>query len=85
MPAGATKDEENRLLNAALNRPVDTGTTFQTGGDVSRFQLRAWANKPKPASNMARMPLAPSGPAAPSGPSVRVTRGQTTTVEQPRN
>ena len=54
-------------------------------GDVSRFQLRAWANKPKPASNMARMPLAPSGPAAPSGPSVRVTRGQTTTVEQPRN
>ena len=85
VPAGATKDEENRLLNAALNRPVDTGTTFQTGGDVSRFQLRAWANKPKPASNMARMPLAPSGPAAPSGPSVRVTRGQTTTVEQPRN
>jgi len=41
LPAGASKADEDRILSQALNRPVDTGTTFQTGGDVSRFQRRA--------------------------------------------
>ena len=41
LPAGASKAEEDRILSQAMNRPVDTGTTFQTGGDVSRFQRRA--------------------------------------------
>jgi pilus assembly protein CpaB len=41
LPAGATKADEERLLSQAMNRPVDSGTTFQTGGDVSRFQRRA--------------------------------------------
>lgn len=85
VPAGATKEEENRLLSAALNRPIDSSTTFQTGGDVSRFQMRALPriaaapSSPRPAMTM---PVAPSGP---TGPTVRVTRGQTTSVEQARN
>jgi len=41
LPAGASKDEEQRLLSQALNRPQDGATTFVTGGDVSRFQRRA--------------------------------------------
>src|SRR6185369_7081380 len=41
LPAGASKAEEDRILGQAMNRPIDTGTTFQTGGDVSRFQRRA--------------------------------------------
>lgn len=41
LPAGASKADEDRILSQAMNRPVDTGTTFQTGGDVSRFQRRA--------------------------------------------
>ena len=41
LPAGASKAEEDRLLTEAMNKPIDTNTTFQTGGDVSRFQRRA--------------------------------------------
>jgi len=41
LPTGATKEQENQLLSQAMNRPADSATTFQTGGDVSRFQRRA--------------------------------------------
>ncbi len=40
LPAGASKDQEEKLLAQALNRPQDNATTFQTGGDVSRFQRK---------------------------------------------
>ncbi len=40
IPANATPEEEERILRAAMSRPIDEGTTFQTGGDVSRFQRR---------------------------------------------
>jgi pilus assembly protein CpaB len=84
VPAGATKEEENRLLTAALNKPLDNGTTFQTGGDVSRFQVRALA-RPAPSGPSGPRPglmAGPAGPAAPTGPSVRVMRGANVTVEQ---
>ena len=85
IPAGVSKEEEEKLLSAAMNRPQDSGTTFVTGGDVSRFQRRS-------------MPVASAPAAAPSvnfnqgtgklqvvrerGPMVRVTRGKSTeTVE----
>ena len=41
VPAGATKEQEDKLLSQAMNRPVESGTTFATGGDVSRFQRRS--------------------------------------------
>ena len=41
VPAGATKDQEAKFLSDAMNRPVDAGSTFVTGGDVSRFQRRS--------------------------------------------
>ncbi|MES2492735.1 MAG: Flp pilus assembly protein CpaB [Pseudomonadota bacterium] len=93
LPPGATKAEEDRMLTAALNRPQDSATTFQTGGDVSRFQRKAL---PRTSPNVAKdfgaamgsaigsmvkaMPGAGGLPVQ-SGPVVRVTRGKTTTLE----
>jgi pilus assembly protein CpaB len=84
VPAGATKEQEEKLLGQAMNRPVDGGTTFVTGGDVSRFQRRS-----VPAEPVAPRMAGPAGPAvssafaaAPQGPVVRVTRGKNTVVEQ---
>ncbi len=41
VPAGASRDQEEKVLSAAMNRPIDTGSTYVTGGDVSRFQLKS--------------------------------------------
>ncbi len=38
IPEGATREEEERILQAALNSPNDGPTSYVTGGDVSRFQ-----------------------------------------------
>src|SRR5947208_11054512 len=38
LPAGTSPDQEKQLLLAIANRPIDTNTTYSTGGDVSRFQ-----------------------------------------------
>ena len=37
LPAGANKEQEERLLKAALDKPMESSTSFSTGGDVSRF------------------------------------------------
>ncbi|MBA3053756.1 MAG: Flp pilus assembly protein CpaB [Sphingomonadales bacterium] len=92
VPAGASKDEEERMLSAAMSRPLDSGSTFVTGGDVSRFQRKGM---PRAASSgdaakqfanaMGSMVKAVSGAAGlpvQTGPVVRVTRGKTTTLEQ---
>ena len=34
------------MLLAVANQPIDTNTTFTTGGDVSRFQRRTVPAKP---------------------------------------
>jgi pilus assembly protein CpaB len=87
LPPGTNPAEERRLLLAAANRPVDSNTTYTTGGDVSRFQRRTVpARTPTggdPAAAMAsfaRALGAPGGAAVPAGPVVRVTRGNTSTV-----
>ncbi len=90
IPEGATPEQEERLLKAAMARPIDKGTTFVTGGDVSRFQRTTVPPKTAPqasAAPAAAPAAAPgngggsSGNAAPvyKGPSVRVTRGKETT------
>jgi pilus assembly protein CpaB len=97
IPAGATPEQEERILKAAMARPVDKGTTFVTGGDVSRFQRSSVP--PKGGTQQAApayTPPAPSrraassdGSSAPApvyrGPSVRVTRGKETTEESVRS
>lgn len=95
VPAGATKEQEEALLKTALGRPNDGGTTFVTGGDVSRFQRRtvpptrleaakqvAEAAVNAYADRAGMPPAAAAKPAAPAGPVVRVTRGKNTVEEQ---
>lgn len=41
VPAGASKEQEEGILRQAMNRPVDAGATYVTGGDVSRFQRKS--------------------------------------------
>jgi pilus assembly protein CpaB len=89
VPAGATKDQEAKFLAQAMNRPVDGGTTFVTGGDVSRFQRRTAPSPERAAQAMAAPQPVAAQPAqsgqrssVPSGPTVRVTRGKNTVVEQ---
>ena len=40
IPDNASPEEEERILRTAMGMPVDKSTTFQTGGDVSRFQRK---------------------------------------------
>ncbi len=47
VPANANPAQEKQMLLAMANRPLDTNTTFTTGGDVSRFQRRTVPAKPQ--------------------------------------
>ncbi len=79
VPAGASPDQEKQMLMAMANRPIDSNTTFSTGGDVSRFQRRTVPAKTasEPAAGSAG---APAGAPVVSGPIVRVARGNSVTV-----
>ena len=91
LPAGTTKEQEELLLRRALASPQEGTTTFVTGGDVSRFQRRSMPARQAPQQSAPVMMAPPTysgapapvsaAPAVPSGPTVRVTRGQNTTVE----
>ncbi len=76
VPEGANAVQEKQMLLAMANRPIDTNTTFSTGGDVSRFQRRSVPAKPQMAMTTTSAPGAPAGGAV-SQPSngVRVVRG----------
>jgi pilus assembly protein CpaB len=97
VPEGASKAEEERILNKATVLPQEGATSFVTGGDVSRFQRRTISMtrddakkefiRAAGAAAGSAMVGGPSGvsPRAgevPMGPVVRVTRGKTTTAEQ---
>ena len=47
IPDDATPEEEEKFLRDAVARPVDKGTTFSTGGDVSRFQRKSIPEDPE--------------------------------------
>ena len=81
VPAGTAPGQERQMLLAIANQPIDTNTTFTTGGDVSRFQRRTVPAKPKTAdagAAMAKFAGALSG--TPTGPVVNVSRGNSVTV-----
>ena len=94
LPQGTNPAEERRLLLAVANRPIDTNTTYTTGGDVSRFQRRSVPGRPStssdPSNPFASFAKAMAGGGAAngaggvspaySGPVVRVARGNTVTV-----
>ena len=80
VPVGASKEEENKLIHQAMNRPIDGATTFSTGGDVSRFQRHTLPSNADAGPKMA-MPSLPGAPLkaasdhANSGPTVKIIRG----------
>jgi pilus assembly protein CpaB len=91
LPQGATPAEERKMMLAIASQPVDSATTYTTGGDVSRFQRRSVPARTKSRDEMAAdvlkgftdklvdrvAPAAPgsAGAGAPAGPVVRVARG----------
>ena len=82
VPAGANPTQEKQMLLAFANRPIDSNTTFSTGGDVSRFQRRTVPAKPQQqmAEAMAAMgkglgQALSGGRPSPANGGVRVVRG----------
>jgi pilus assembly protein CpaB len=86
VPQGANPAQERQLLRTAASRPIDSGTTFSTGGDVSRFQRRTVPMSTEQRQAQANRALAAAGKAvsaaiaAPMGPTVRISRGNNVTV-----
>ncbi len=95
IPDDATPEEEARLLARARAMPSDSGSSYVTGADVSRFAIRSavqaaqqsnsGAGAPVQAGSPPPMIMSNGGgspvavPAKPSGPTVRVMRGQQST------
>lgn len=86
IPDNATPEQEEKLLRRAMSRPIDKGSSFVTGGDVSRFQ-RSTIPVERPAASYAPAPSAPMPSVdidqapVPQGPTVNVTRGKISTAE----
>ncbi|MEO0688861.1 MAG: Flp pilus assembly protein CpaB [Pseudomonadota bacterium] len=82
IPDDATPEEEERILRTAMGMPVDKATTFQTGGDVSRFQRKslpeeeAAARRRRALEEQRALAAAREAARSPGGPSVRVFRGR---------
>src|SRR3954464_4363074 len=54
VPVNADPSQERQMLLAIANRPIDTNTTFTTGGDVSRFQRRTVPGRNDPSAQFAQ-------------------------------
>ncbi len=80
LPEGASPAAEKAILAKLAARPVDRGSTYSTGADVSRYQrssVPAKAEAPVPPTMAANG--APVGTVAFKGPTIRVARGTTVT------
>jgi pilus assembly protein CpaB len=93
VPANASPAQERQMLLAYSDRPIDTNTTFTTGGDVSRFQRRTVPAKPNTGAMEVGQAMAglakgigqaltghAEGAPVATGPVVRVARGNDVTV-----
>lgn len=76
VPESDDPEAERKMLLAIASKPVDNGSTFTVGGEVSRFQRKSVPAKPVDSS---LPPGTPGGPPA-TGPIVRVARGNNVTV-----
>jgi pilus assembly protein CpaB len=83
VPENGDPKAEHKMLIEIASKPIDTGTTYTVGADVSRFQRST-----RPSVHVAAAPgmpaapqVAPDGtPSAPAGPVVRIARGNNVTV-----
>jgi len=81
VPEGTDPKAEKEMLAKVATRPVEGGSTFSTGADVSRFQRSTVPSKP--GNDAPRVEGAPGGnypgQAIPRGPVVKVARGNSVT------
>ncbi|PZO87965.1 MAG: Flp pilus assembly protein CpaB [Sphingomonas sanxanigenens] len=77
VPQNGDAKAEKQMMIQVASRPIDTGGTYVTGADVSRFQRSS-----VPSRNASSAGAAAGGAAAASfsGPVVRVARGNEVTV-----
>jgi pilus assembly protein CpaB len=80
VPEGTNPAQERQMLLAVANRPIDTNTTFSTGGDVSRFQRRSVPARTASAGAPAGGNAISGSAGVATGPVVRVARGNNVTV-----
>jgi pilus assembly protein CpaB len=83
VPQNGDPNAERQMLLAVANRPIDGGTTYSVGADVSRFQRstvpgRSRENNSAPAASGGSTPVTPDG--RPAGPVVRIARGNNVTL-----
>jgi pilus assembly protein CpaB len=89
--APADPKQEKAMLLQIASRPIDTGTTVTTGGDVSRFQRTSVPPKSAPAAVAPQVigstpaGSAPSTPLVPRGPVIVIARGNEVTQVPTRN
>lgn len=80
LPDGASPNAEKAIIAKIASRPVDRGSTYSTGADVSRYQR---SSVPAKAENqggqMAGTGAQITAPAAVRGPVIRVARGTSVT------
>ena len=92
VPAGDDPNAEKRMLLAIASQPVDGGTTYTVGGDVSRFQRRGVPGRDRGSDGggSSAAPAMLEGPnnnvpakdaeKTDAGPIVRVARGNAVTT-----
>jgi pilus assembly protein CpaB len=84
VPQNGDPNAERQMLLAVANRPIDTGSTYSVGADVSRFQRSTVPgrarndNQNAPAASGGSTPTNPDG--RPLGPVVRIARGNNVTL-----
>lgn len=79
LPDGSDPKAEKRVLARIAASPVDKGSTFATGADVSRFQRSSVPSKPVTSTVGPQGTVVAAG-GVPVGPTVRVARGTDVTV-----
>ncbi|MBB5687064.1 Flp pilus assembly protein CpaB [Sphingobium boeckii] len=77
LPEGKDPKAEKQMLASIATRPSDSGTTFVTGADVSRFSRRSVPVAVKVTATADGATVVMSQP---TGPIVRVARGNNVTV-----
>ncbi|AMK23921.1 MULTISPECIES: Flp pilus assembly protein CpaB [unclassified Sphingobium] len=82
LSAASNPNAEKKLLASLSARPVDKGSTYSTGADVSRYQRSSVPAKPLQAMPAGGVPMggAPSMAAVGQGPVIRIARGTSVTV-----
>ena len=82
LSTASNPNAEKKLLASLSARPVDKGSTYSTGADVSRYQRSSVPAKPLQTMPAGGVPMggAPSMAAVGQGPVIRIARGTSVTV-----